>query len=358
MSSNLIRYAFVATRARGMFANFLKAEDYGLLLKAQNLQEFEKDLRKIYPSQAATHAARPATGQGIAFDAPSLEDKIVAHFLDIVGKIQRSLPDLEKLFMGAVAMEYEVFNVKALLRGRIQGASTEKIRAEMMPMIAATAWDWQELLAEDEIPEILRILRSHPLGMRIVKAYLDKYLKTHNVYQLDSEIDIAYLTWLFDEGGKFGPGEAPKLQRLVGQRIDVANVDWILRFKEDFKMAPEEIMVELVPRGYHLKVIDLKKLAFAEDPKMVLSLLREYPWRQHIPADKMDMAAIETGLEHYLKEQYYRIFRLDALHFAGVVAFVLLAKAVAQDMIKILEATEYRVSRASVEPQLFYGSKV
>ena len=58
MSFGVIRYAFAATRARGMISHFLKPEDYQQFLKAQTLQDFERVLRKLYPN-ATTPAAAP-----------------------------------------------------------------------------------------------------------------------------------------------------------------------------------------------------------------------------------------------------------------------------------------------------------
>ena len=52
-----------------------------------------------------------------------------------------------------------------------------------------------------------------------------------------------------------------------------------------------------------------------------------------------------------------KTFRRNPMTFAGVLAFVFLAKAVAQDAVKILEATEYRLEKSAIEPQLFYLSR-
>ena len=357
MSSHLVDYAFVATRARGMYANFLRVEDYQQLLKADSLWEFEKVLRKVYPSVGAAHAGK-GSAQATFWSAPELEDRVVGHFLGIVRKIRRDLPKAEADFVAAIAMEYEVFNIKALLRGRLLGTPVDKVRSEMIPLGVSALLPWEELLAEDEIPEILRLLRGHPLGIRIEKAYLEKYLKSHSSYAMDAQIDVEYLLWLFDQTKRFGREEAALLGKLIGTRIDATNVSWILRFKNNFKMAPEEIMVELIPRGYRLDLLGLKTLAFAEDPKLMLATLREFPWRRFMPADKMDIPLIEIGLERYLKEQYYSMFRRAPLRFAGIVAFVLLAQAVAQDTVKILEATEYRIPKEGIEPELHTMNKL
>jgi len=349
--SNLIAYSFVATRARGMYSNLLRVEDYQQLLKADNLWEFEKVLRKVYPSTGAAHATKGAS-QAFFWNASELEDRIVGQFLGIARKIRRDLPKAEAAFVAAIAMEYEVFNIKALLRGRLLGTPAQKVRDEMIPLGVSALLPWEELLAEDEMPEILRTLRAHPLGAAIEKAYLEKYLKSHSSYAMDAQIDVEYMLWLFDQTKQFVAEEARLLRKLIGQRIDAMNVSWILRFKTNFKMAPEEIMVELIPRGYHLNLPALKGLAFAEDLKLMLATLREYPWQRYLPADKCDIPQIEIGLERYLKDQYHGIFRRAPLRFAGVAAFVLLAQAVAQDTVKIMEATEYRLSKEGIQPEL------
>jgi V/A-type H+/Na+-transporting ATPase subunit C len=351
--SNLIRYSYVATRARGMFANFLKAEEYQQLLKAQDLAEFEKVLRKVYPAGGVV-----GTGRQAALDAPALEDKVRDHFLDIAGKIRRSLPEIEQAFLDTIRAEYEIYNIKALLRGRILGSSTEDIRKWNIPLGDFALLDWEELLAEDEIPEIMNMLRAHPLGAKIDRAYRERYLKGHSLYRMDSQIDVDYLSWLYDATAMIRGQGARPLKELVGLRLDTINISWILRFKENFKMAPEEIMVELIPRGHYLDVKSLKPLVFEQDPKRLLALLRHYPWGAMLPSQKLELAKVEAGLERFLKERYYKMFRASGMRFAGVVAFVLLVQAMAQDTIKILGATEYHLNRDSVRSKLFFVNKM
>lgn len=338
-----------------MYASFLRTEDYQQMLKAQTLGDFEKVLRKVYPAAGGT--ARPGATQAANPGSPELEDRILGQFLDIVRKIQRSLPKQEAAFLSAIPTEYEIFNIKSILRGRMLGSSTQKIREELIPLGSLSKPDAEDLLAESEIPEILRMLRAHPLGARIEKAYSEEYLKAHNVYLLDARIDVEYLTWFYDGIKAFKGEEAGLLKKLIGERIDAINISWILRYKENFKMTPEEILIALVPRGYNLDLRALKELAFAEDTKTLLPRLRAYPWKKYLPADKLDLPLIEAGLSQYLKDQYYKIFRRNPITFAGVLAFVFLAKAVAQDATKILEATEYHLEKTAIEPQLFYLSK-
>ncbi len=322
-----------------------------MLLKAGTLDEFEKALRKVYPSSGAM---KGRTGAAAAVD---LEDRITGEYLAIVRKIAGTLPDPEKTVLHALLMEYEIQNIKTILHGKSEGLSTEILRAALIPMGPSAVFPYEDLLAEEEMGEILRLLRAHPLGEEIGDIYREKFVKHHNMYLTDTAIDLAYLRWLYDTVGRLDSSEAGLLKKMIGQRIDAANVAWILRFKEHFQMTPEEIMVSLVPRGHYLDLRDLRALSFAEDSKIVLSRLRSYAWKSALPSDKLDLPAIEAGLDRFLKEEYYRVFRRESLHFAGIVAFVLLARAVAQDLIRVLEGVEYRLDKAEIQNDLFFANR-
>ncbi len=355
MSSHVIRYSYVSTRARGMYSKFLKPDDYQLFLKSENLDDFEKCLRKFFsighPS-ARTAISAGATAQGA--DAIGLEAVVVGHFLDACRKIIRSLPKDEADFIVAMVLEYEILNIKTLLRDRLMGVSSQTIRGEMIDLGKISNLDWEELLETEDIQKVLKLLHKNPLGSRIEKLYLEKYSKGRSAFLLESRIDVEYLTWLYDKTEKFDTRESRLLKELLGRRLDALNVSWILRLKENFKMAPEEIMVELIPRGWYLNVARLKRLAFAEDSKMVFAILRMYPWRRYLPSDRVEIAAVEEGLGRWVKEFAYTMFRREPLQFAGVAAFVMLARAMAADVVRILETTEYHLSKEGIEQKLFF----
>ena len=170
--------------------------------------------------------------------------------------------------------KFELYNLKALIRGKLQGLPFEQIKPNLYDLPALIRLPHDRLLRTESILELLRSLEQGPfadIALQARRVYEEK----NEPFSLDAAIDRSYYTGMLRRIRRVADDDRAPLQRLVGTLIDQQNLIWLLRYRFSYRLSPSETYYLLVPFGRRLHQERLKRLVNQERFELVIEQLPE-----------------------------------------------------------------------------------
>lgn len=173
------------------------------------------------------------------------------------------------------ARKFELYNLKALIRGKIQGLSYEQLLDNLQDLPALISLPHEQLLRTENIPELLRLLEKTPYG-DIAQQARRVYEEENEPFSLDATIDQRYYTALLKRSRMVTETDRAPLTRLIGSLIDQQNLPWLLRYRFNYQLSPTKTYYLLAPSGRHLQSDRLKRMVNMESAEQVLETLPKH----------------------------------------------------------------------------------
>jgi V/A-type H+-transporting ATPase subunit C len=195
------------------------------------------------------------------------ERSMIHKLMDDLSILLRPLDAASRDFLVHWARKFELYNLKALIRGKLQHLSYDQIRENLYELPLLISLPHDQLLRTESVPELLRRLERTPYS-DIARQARQVYEEKNEPFSLDATIDQRFYTGLLKRARKIHDPDRQPLLKLLGSLIDQQNLPWILRYRFNYKLSPSETFYLLIPSGTHLqrdRLITLVKLeSFAE----------------------------------------------------------------------------------------------
>lgn len=253
---------YLKTRATVMAKRLFTAEQLEQLLLSplENLgREFELD---SVIEHSASQAALNRAAERALIHTLMLELSVLLRPLD--GSARNILIHWTRKF--------ELYNLKALIRGKLQGLPFDQIKPNLYDLPALIRLPHDRLLRTESILELLRSLEQGPfadIALQARRVYEEK----NEPFSLDAAIDRSYYTGMLRRILRVESDDHTPLQRLVGTLIDQQNLIWLLRYRFSYRLSPSETYYLLVPFGRRLHQERLKTLVNQEKFELVIENL-------------------------------------------------------------------------------------
>jgi V/A-type H+-transporting ATPase subunit C len=170
--------------------------------------------------------------------------------------------------------KYELYNLKALIRGKLLGLSYDELRGNLHELPALISLPHENLLRTENIAELLRQLEVGQYGdiaIQARKVYEDK----NEPFSLDATIDQRYYAGLLKRARLIPAEDRAPLMQLIGAVIDQQNLLWLLRYRFNYELSPSETYYLLLPFGHHLQRENLVALVNLNNTQQVMESLPE-----------------------------------------------------------------------------------
>lgn len=171
--------------------------------------------------------------------------------------------------------KFELYNLKALIRGKIQGLSYGQIKENLHDLPSLISLPHEQLLRTENIPELLRQLEQTPYG-DIARQARQVFEENNEPFSLDATIDQRYYTGLLKRARSVAEEDRQSLLKLLGSLIDRQNLLWLLRYRFNYQLSPTETYYLLIPSGRYLPADRLKKMVNMESFEQVVEALPEH----------------------------------------------------------------------------------
>jgi V/A-type H+-transporting ATPase subunit C len=251
----------------------------------------------------------------------AIENALIRMLLAELTVILRALTgDLRQLF-SFWARRFELFNLKALIRGKLNGLDAETIKDNLYDLPPYTTLAKERLLQAESVTELLRMLEPTPYAEIARQARLAFEDRAEALY-LDATIDRRFFQGLVQRADRLEDRHREPLRRLVRGLVDHTNLIWLLRYRFSYGLSPAETYYVLIPHGLRLDRALLQRLCGLTEPRAVLAELPERLREALGPADSA--VAVERALERHYREVARGELRSNASAPTRAFAYLLL----------------------------------
>lgn len=236
--------------------------------------------------------------------------------------------------------KFELYNLKALIRGKIQNQPFEQINQNLLELPALISLPHERLLRTESIPELLRQLDNGPYG-GIARQARQVYEKMNEPFSLDATIDLHYYMGLIKRAQGAESADQGPLLRLMRVLIDEQNLTWLLRYRFSYHLSPSRTFYLLVPYGLHLHRDHLKDLVNIDSLERVMEALPE-PFLG-LMAEVDNLLDAQRILDQETSEQMARILRFSVSAVARALAYLILREMDLRKMQAIIQGRVLRL---------------
>jgi V/A-type H+/Na+-transporting ATPase subunit C len=219
--SNFLPYLYATARIRAKEARLLKPETMEELVNTGSLAEIASLLENTEYALAM---------QGLVLEnAESIERLLERQTADIYSEVAGMLPDKVQPVFAYLQQQWDVRNIKTLLRGLRSSLTAEKIMASVLPFGTLDVELLRKMSEASGIEDVLPLFEATPYSA--LAQQLQAYEQTASLLPLESTLDKVLLEtmWLQVEAG----GPLQILQPFFAARIDALNIKIMMRAKRD-----------------------------------------------------------------------------------------------------------------------------
>lgn len=230
-----------------------------------------------------------------AIDTARIERSMMRGLLADLAILLRPLSGPSRNLFIFWARRFELFNLKALIRGKLQGLSDAEIERHLQDMPEFTVLQHDKLLRAENVAELLRQIEAGPYAdiARQARLVLEEKQDTMAV---EAAIDQRYFAGLVSRVHRLDRIDLDAMHKLLGSQADFLNLSWLLRYRFTYQLSPTETYYYLIQHGYHLDRKRLLQLVELQEHSQVVAALPEA--LRGIIGEVTDPFEIERRLEH------------------------------------------------------------
>lgn len=262
-------------------------------------------------------------GAGLARDRllAGFEQSLLQLWLDELTTLLRPLRGPAREILMQWARRYELFNLKALIRGKLNGMPAALIRESLFRLPAFLALDHERLLQSDNVEELLLRLDDTPYRSLAHQARR-RFAENQDPFLLDATLDQYFYTELSHRLRPLEEPDRAAMGELIGRIVDRHNLIWMLRYRYNYALPPAQAFFLSIDHGFRIGRARLARLVEAPSLERFLEglpgAIRE------ILGGATRILVIEARLKADLAAYAGRLLRQSPSVIAAVFAFLIL----------------------------------
>lgn len=336
-------YAYLSTRVRAKVAKLIQPQQYDKLLLME-LPEIAKFMEETEYKREIDELAIKESGERLILHALMLNQ--VRTFRHIY---EMAPPRFSALFREYLR-EWDVSNIKIVLRSFLSGEDKEEAKALLVPLGSLDFRFISSLLDKKDASEVLSALKSTEYAP-VFKGIesVDRASLIRMSVSLDDFIlkNTAALVELAEEGRQFTD--------FMKLRSDVENFKILLKLKKE-GIPYAEARLYFTPSGSLPveRLVALYKLSFEE----IFSFLRSMPIGPFVEpgiaefSSDRSLGLLEVGLDRYLLGHGRSLLRQHPLSIAPVLGFIAAKVAEVKNVRTIVRGKHARLDNAFIRKYL------
>lgn len=244
----LSRYAYLDTRLSLMASRLIDEREFAIFA------EQEEDAHAL--------GERLAQRLGVTDlgTNETLDHRVMPLLLGELAVLLRPLTGPTRDLLLYWARRFEISNLKAILRGKMNNEPNERIRQQMIAVGPFATLPAERLLMSADIAELLRNVEQTPYA-EVARDARRIFEKEQELFAIDASIDRRYYASLMRRAQKEGLDGKESFRLLIGWMIDRVNLVWLLRYRFAYGLSPSQAYYLLVPAGDRLSGTQLLTLA-------------------------------------------------------------------------------------------------
>jgi len=341
----VFRYANLNARVRALASYLISAEEWRVLLAAEDLQSLVDILKE-----------RPY-GRDLSFPE------------------EPSLPNLELFFDQTLVREYEKFMaltngaVRSLLRELWRRFELDNLKTILRRLAGGRAAWAEELLIplRDSVLPIPQLQEAGDLqtaadllsdtiyGPPLASA-LERYEREKTLFPMEVALDLSYWRRVWKAVQDLRGEDRNWAERLVGSRLDMINITWAFRYRVYYHLSEEEIINYTLPYGYRSDDRVLRTIARGASVQEVILRV----WGEEVPefaglaaeGVRESLQAFEVALARFLCRLARQAFIGYPFHLGVLLGYLTLKEWEVHDLMALAEAKAAGLPSEEIEAYL------
>lgn len=282
---------YAVARLRGMRSHLLKPAFYEKLIAVPEVGGMVKELMETgYGEDLEEEVVHGRTSAAID---EALKDNMVRAYRKVLSFLDPGSRQLLATLLG----RWDVFNVKAILRGAHNHVSFDEVKESLLPAGYLSTLELEGLAKIDDVHAVIDTMAMWGLVYAgpLRHAY-PEYLQSGELATLELALDRQYAEWA--SGRLEGEGSGVEVaRRMVGMQVDILNLVTVFRMIKE-QLDPEDAERFFLEGGRVVRRDVFRELASMSDVDEVLDRLKGTPY-----SDALDEAAVR-----FLERQSIPVF--------------------------------------------------
>lgn len=335
MQISSLMYPSIHAKLKGMYAKKLKKTDLEELLKQNTTTQAIALLKNLNEN------FKPLEDNPRRIKIKILLDNMLIHDIQ---KITFLLNHIEKEIFFQFISLYEIKCIKSVFRKLSSGSVLNEQTIEVENWTSQLFKNLKGISAVKTYQEFLQFIQKTRYH-QIFQKFSDK-IDEIDVFQLENQLDKFY----FEEMMKIAPKHNHKLEDMLGKQIDLNNIIWLYRIKQNGNFSKVQMRDILINDFYYFKKAELESLLTTNHPNEWKEILQTTPYGKWIHFD--DISNLEEQVNQYLYQLYKKCFKGNIFDISVIYAYINMIELENNDIMNIVEGIRYHLSREEIRQKL------
>ena len=327
--SRLASQAYLRTRLAIMSSNLLGPEKLNEI--AQLSAEELTSITSFDEVKGSNDVARLA-----AFERAQMQT-----WLDELSTLLRPLEGAARQLLTQWASRYELFNIKALVRGKIGQLPNEEIERSLFILPGFLSLNHEDLINTDTVPELLRHLQKTRYRSIATQA-LRQYEESPDPFLLDATLDQQFYNDLISRAQRLESHDHTEMLTMIGRFVDRHNLGWSLRYRFNYNLQPSQVVYLSIDGGRVLNRTVLQKIVQSDTLEEAIGRFPANLLRQGVMPKQI--TKIEVAMHNDLIDYARGAMRRSPSALTSVLAYLVLRKVELKEIYAILHARVHGIS--------------
>ena len=356
--ASVLAYAGVRAKLASMASRFLKKSDYEALMNRKSVPEITAYLQK---TSMYSQALKNVNAEEL--HRRDLETILKADLVKDVKKIFTFFVTLNRAFSSYIIKMYEIENLKLALRNALVERESKKNLEDLKPKF----YDLESKALVDPLKVALCTTKEEILSSLEKTPYYEVVRNVFASYKSESPNLIGSIENGLDRWLYFGFLRAAKnldyddylsVKMMIGERIDLTNMEWIIRAKTFYSLRAEELYNSLIPAGLRLDATHLHALCDAKDLVSTLNVISEGPYSEilkDIPEKRENITPemLTLSMKRYLYTSAKKsVSTLGGFSITPFFHYMFLKEYEIMDITTIIEGVRYALKEDEIKKYL------
>lgn len=351
LPTGVFGYAAINARVRAMVSTLLSPQEWVELINASDFSALISLLRRTvygpYLSQVDESELHPRR------TVYQIQSQMADNFVTLI----RAAPEQTCPLLTQLYREFEVDNLKAVLRGIRSGASWDQIRYVLFPLGEMSVLPAEEMVQSGSVSAAVELLHGTPYYGTLSHA-MRRFNIEQSLFPLEVALDLDYWRTMWEEINRLSRQDKEQALKILGSLLDVNNLMWAIRYRVYYKLSEEEIINYTLPFGYHVRDADIRAIASGADIPEVIS--RIFPKLTEVGPlllePRKGLPEVEVQLQRYVMEQSRKAFIGYPFHIGVPLGYMMLKEMEVQDLTVLVEAKSSHTPVDEFRPYLIVGN--
>jgi V/A-type H+-transporting ATPase subunit C len=337
----------IIAKAKSLYGQRLRAEDYEELLKFKNVPEIVTYLKKQNKySNTLTDIIEYSMHRG------QLEELIKKSYFNNIARIVKFVGTKDKKFYELDMIRREIDIVLSSIRSVISGSIESSIRDLPLFFNKHASFDIGDLSSSLTMTDLLKALKGTRY-YEVVRPYYTEDPAYIRYSKVEHDLFVQYHDIVVERINQYYKGKTRRiLMDIYQSKIEIENVIKIYRLKKFYNASKDEIMETLLTKNIRMSSNKLNELIDLTDASEILKVLSKSQFAEFKDKDDYVYIEYQAGkIKYNLSKRYMYFSNIPPIVYT---VFLFLNDIERSNIFNIIEGVRYDIDKEDIKKMLIY----